>query len=173
MKRVFKIFSISLIVSALFLSAVVFSACRGGASNPERAARNFINAMSSQNSDRIAAVLGLEDEELEEFLSEWEDRHTAPDPNDDIANRNFQRRQDEFRSLRFVSLTGLPAIPAAATTVSGTATFSFVYLNRLADPIEVERTVRLQFWREEDGSRWFSNRANIEALENAMMADRN
>jgi len=167
MKKTLKLITTTLIILILATTAFMLTACRGGADTPERAAENLINALSRQSSRRIANVLGLEDEERDEFIERWEEKNAAPDANAPRAERDkFRHRQDEFRSLNFINFVGR-TVAATENDASGTATFSFRQINHLGDTATLERSVLLNFIRGESG-RWYSAETNITAIEGAM-----
>ncbi|MCL2821825.1 MAG: hypothetical protein FWD86_01315 [Firmicutes bacterium] len=158
-----KIFAAAVLVGVL---AISLTACnRGGASSPERAARNFITAFASQNASRIAGVLGLEGDDYSNFIADWP---SAPDRNEDRdAFEAFNRRQDMYKSVRLSQNDPVPhGTNALSASVNATITFRFI--NNRGERVNGEETVVLHFTRSAVGSDWFSNRGNISAVQNAL-----
>jgi len=171
MKKTVKLIISVILIITLFTSAFALAACnRGGARNPEQAAINIIRAVSRQNPRHLADALGLTGDERNTFITEWEenDQNIEPDRNENPqAHTAFRHRRDEFRSISFVSFTGPANIAASVLTTSGTARFTFMFINNRGERVERERTVSLTFNREEGGN-WYSARGNISSIESAM-----
>ncbi|MCL2556767.1 MAG: hypothetical protein FWE03_07135 [Firmicutes bacterium] len=171
MKKTTKIFSVTLIIAVLLASSFMLSACGGGANDPERAARNFLNAISSQNANRLANVFGLAGEPRETFIENWEEQTAAPDRNTrPDQHREFTARNREFSSINFSSFTGR-TVAAVDTATTGRVAFSFRYNNSRGEYVRVTREVTLHFNRGESG-RWYSSQGNITAVMDAMDNER-
>jgi len=171
MKKTIKLFGSLAIIAALMASAFMFSACGGGANNPERAARNLINAISSQNASRLADVFNLEGETRDTWIASFEEDNQEPNRNTQPdAHTQFRHRQREFSSLSLENFTSR-AVTAADTSITATVTFSFRYINNRGDRVEGTRIVSLSFNRGAS-SRWYSAQSNLDAVVDAMRSER-
>jgi len=165
MKKLIKISAVSLCLVLVLSAAAVMTGCGGGAGNPTRAARNILNAVSSQNPRRMASAANLDESARDALIQEYENR-TPDRRQDERAWEDYQARNRALGSIRFVS-AAYDTIGAAATSVTVSVTFSYQVVE-VATATRVRRTVTvpLNFNREAGGS-WYSASGNRTTIEGA------